>query len=282
MAMSSHSGRQWVAVAFGALLLLGAPPGHGEELRLAISGYDPVAYFTDSKPVLGRSEFEYIWHDARWRFASLAHHDAFASDPDRYAPQYDGYCSMGVVGVAVAPSHKDTVDPEAWAIVDGKLYLTHTRASLEMWRENAAENIKQGHQNWPTVKTQTAPVIVGAPCRDHPPTVVVTVEGGGRRVIVGGQLAVDKDGNVVGKGDMARQIQQVAKNLEVCLRTGGANTSDILETRTYVADMAAFLKHADIRARYLGPERPASTTVESPKLMGSDFLVEIEAVAAVN
>jgi enamine deaminase RidA (YjgF/YER057c/UK114 family) len=280
--MSGRLGRQWLASAVGSLLLLAASPGRGEELRLAISGYDPVAYFTDSRPVPGRSEFEHEWHNARWRFASLAHRDAFASDPERYAPQYDGYCSMGVVGVAVAPSHKDTVDPEAWAIVDGKLYLTHTRAGLELWRENAAENIKQGHQNWPAVKTQTDPVIVGAPCRDRPPTVVVTVEGGGRRVIVGGQLALDKDGNVVGKDDMAKQIEQVAKNLEVCLKTGGANTSDILETRTYVADLAAFLKHADIRARYLGPERAASTTVESPKLVGSDFLVEIEAVAAVN
>lgn len=91
-------------------------------------------------------------------------------------------------------------------------------------------------------------MIVGAPCLDRPPTVVVTVEGGGRRIIVGGQLALDKDGNVVGKGDMAKQIEQVAKNLEVCLKTGGANTSDILVTRTYVADMAAFLKHADICA----------------------------------
>jgi enamine deaminase RidA (YjgF/YER057c/UK114 family) len=61
-----------------------------------------------------------------------------------------------------------------------------------------------------------------------------------------------------------------------------AKTTDILLTRTYVADKAAFLKYADIRTRYLGPEQPASTTVESSKLVGSDFLVEIEAVAAVN
>ena len=189
---------------------------------------------------------------------------------------------MGVRGVAVAAPHKDTVDPEAWAIVDGKLYLTHTRGSMEVWREKAVDNIKKANQNWPIVKTQTEPVIVGAPCRNHPPTVIVTVEGGGRRVIVGGQLALDKDGHVVGKGDLPAQIEQVAKNVDACLKTAEAKTTDILLTRTYVADKAAFLKYADIRTRYLGPEQPASTTVESPKLVGSDFLVEIEAVAALN
>jgi enamine deaminase RidA (YjgF/YER057c/UK114 family) len=286
MVMADHSGRWWFPVACCALLLLAAGPSRGEEARLAISGYDPVAYFTDGKPVPGQSEFEYTWHNARWRFASLAHRDAFAGNPDRYAPQYDGYCSMGVTGVAVAAPHKDTVDPEAWAIVDGKLYLTHTRGSMERWSANAAGNIKQADQNWSKVKNQAEPAIVGPPCRDHPPSVVVTVEGGPRRVIVGAQLALDKDGNVVGKGDMRAQIEQVGKNIDACLKAAGATTSDIILTRTYVADIAAFSKNAETSARYLGSELPTSATVEppklSPKLVGSDFLVEIEAVAAVN
>src|SRR6266436_1823661 len=96
-------------------LLLAAPTARGSETRLAISGYDPVAYFTDGKPVPGLTEFEYVWHDARWRFASAGHRDLFVGDPNHYAPQYDGYCAMGVSGVSFAPAHKDTVDPEAWA-----------------------------------------------------------------------------------------------------------------------------------------------------------------------
>jgi enamine deaminase RidA (YjgF/YER057c/UK114 family) len=281
--MAGHSGR-WCFPVVVAAVLLAAGPGRGEEARLAISGYDPVAYFTDGKPIPGQSEFEYPWHNARWRFASLAHRDAFAGNPDRYAPQYDGYCSMGVMGSPFAAPHKDTVDPEAWAIVDGKLY--HTPRSMERLRENTAGNIKQADQNWSNVKKQAEPAIVGPPCRDQPPSVVVTVEGGARRVIVGAQSALDRDGKIVGKGDMRAQIEQVGKNVEACLKAAGATASDILLTRTYVADLAAFSKNAESRPRYLGSELPASTTVEppklSPKLAGSDFLVEIEAVAAVN
>ena len=112
---------------FVALLGSGA---WGDEARLSISGYDPVAYFTDGKPVPGKTEFEYVWRDARWRFASAAHRDLFIKDPDHYAPQYDGYCAMGVADAVVFGPHKDTIDPEAWAIVDGKLYLTHTTRVL--------------------------------------------------------------------------------------------------------------------------------------------------------
>jgi Endoribonuclease L-PSP len=95
----------------------------GDEPRVSISGYDPVAYFTDGKPVQGKTEFEYLWHKLRWRFANGEHRDLFVNDPDRYTPQYDGYCAMGTSADDAA--HKDSVDPEAWAIVDGKLYLTH-------------------------------------------------------------------------------------------------------------------------------------------------------------
>ena len=97
----------------------------GDGARLSISGYDPVAYFTDGKPVQGKPDLEYLWHRLRWRFAKVSHRDMFVKDPDRYAPQYDGYCAMGASGDAAA--HKDTVDPEAWAIVDGKLYFTHNQ-----------------------------------------------------------------------------------------------------------------------------------------------------------
>jgi enamine deaminase RidA (YjgF/YER057c/UK114 family) len=267
----------WSAGLFCLLLaLLGSSTTRGADAtRLAIGGYDPVAYFTDQKPVPGKAEFEYVWHEARWRFASAAHRDLFAKDPERYAPQYDGYCALGV---AFKEPHKDTVDPTAWAIVDGKLYLTHTTRALDRWRRNAAANIDRAAQTWPTVRTQAEPVIVGSPCREHPPSVVISFQDGTRRLLVGGQVALDKDGNVVGKGDMRTQIEQAARNVEACLAAGGAKASDIVSTRAYVTDAAAFAKNADVLTRALGPKASAST-VQMSLAAGPDFLVEIEVVA---
>ncbi len=119
-----------LALTRGATLLgllfvaLFGSTARGDEPRLSISGYDPVAYFTDGRPVRGKAEFEHVWRKLRWRFASGEHRDLFVKHPQRYAPQYDGYCAMGAAIEAAA--HKDTVDPEAWAIVDGKLYLVHS------------------------------------------------------------------------------------------------------------------------------------------------------------
>jgi enamine deaminase RidA (YjgF/YER057c/UK114 family) len=252
----------------------------GGETRLAISGYDPVAYFADGKPVPGKTEFEHVWHDARWRFSSASHRDLFVGDPNRYAPQYDGYCASGMAGGAVFPPHKDTVDPEAWAIVDGKLYLTHTRYSMGRWQPNLAENIKRADANWSAVAHQPEPSFIGPPCAAQPPSVITSVQGGGRRANIGGQLAVDKEGHVVGKGDMRAQIEQAVKNVQVCLEVTGAKASDIVLTRAYVTDADAFKKNADVFAHYLGP---ASTVTPLPSLSaGPDFLVEIEAVAAIN
>src|SRR5947208_10322078 len=118
MGACRYSRGSWAAFVWLLLVALAAPAQSGET-RVAISGYDPVAYFTDGKPVPGLTEFEHVWHDARWRFASAGHRDLFVGDPNRYAPQYDGYCAGGVAEAAVFGAHKDTVDPEAWAIVDG-------------------------------------------------------------------------------------------------------------------------------------------------------------------
>jgi enamine deaminase RidA (YjgF/YER057c/UK114 family) len=255
------------------------PAARGDEPKLSISGYDPVAYFTDGKPVQGKTEFEYLWHKLRWRFADDAHRELFVKDPGRYAPQYDGYCAMGV---AWADPHKDTVDPEAWAIVDGKLYLTHTPRSLDAWRENAGENIKTANGNWSMVQNLPDATIVGPPCPDQPPTVVISLGNGKREVLIFRQLARDTGGNVVGKGDMRAQIEHVGKNIQACLTAAGASTSSIVKTGAYVTDMDAFVKNADIRARYLGPELPTSTMVKVDHLAGPDFLVEMEAIATVN
>lgn len=266
-----------IAVAGLLLAAAGAPVARSQEPRLSISGYDPVAYFTERKPVQGKAEIEYLWHRLRWRFASVQHRDLFTKAPEHYAPQYDGYCAMGVSGDASA--HKDTVDPTAWAIVDGKLYFTHNQYWLQVWRQNAAANIRQGDRDWQTVQKLPAPQIVGPPCAASPPTTKVALHGGGHWVVVAGQVARDRAGKVVGKDDMRAQIEEVGKNVGACLAAGGASVEDIVFTVSYVTQPAEFGKYADLRLRYFGPPTPESAVVPMPQLSDPDLLVQVEAFA---
>lgn len=110
---------------------------------------------------------------------------------------------------------------------------------------------------------------------------VVTVSGG-THVFISGQLARDSDGNLVGRGDMRAQIEQVGKNLQECLAAAGARLDDLVKTTTYVTDIEEFFKHAEIRMRYFGPALPTSTTVEVRRLSHPDFLVEVDAVAVID
>jgi enamine deaminase RidA (YjgF/YER057c/UK114 family)/YHS domain-containing protein len=254
-----------------------APDARSEEPKLSISGYDPVAYFTDGKPVQGKAEIEYLWHKLRWRFASSEHREIFTKDPDHYAPQYDGYCAMGVSNDDAA--HKDTVDPEAWAIVDGKLYLVHNQYWLEVWREHSEEYIKRANASWQALADRAEPGIVGAPCPASPPTTKVELRDGGHWVVVGGQVARDQAGNVVGKGDLQQQIEQVGKNVGACLEAGGAAVKDIVFTVSYVKQPTEFEKYADLRSRYFGPPSPDSTVVPMLPLTNADLLVQVEAFA---
>jgi enamine deaminase RidA (YjgF/YER057c/UK114 family) len=251
----------------------------GDEPKLSISGYDPVAYFTDGKPVRGKAEFEYVWRKLRWRFASGEHRDLFIKDSRRYAPQYDGYCAMGVSNEAAA--HKDTVDPEAWTIVDGKLYLVHNKYWLEQWREKAKEYIKKADKDWQAVADLPDPVILGSPCAASPSSTSVTLRDGGRWLLIGAQVPRDEAGNVVGKGDMRAQIEQVGKNVGQCLKAGGATVNDIMFTVNFVTAPADFEKHADLLPRYFGPPSPESRTVLTPQLSSPDFLLQVEAIAAI-
>ena len=266
-----------VAVFLGATVLV--PSARSEEPKVSISGYDPVAYFTDGKPVQGKTEFEYSWHKLSWRFASDEHRQSFAKDPDHYAPQYDGYCAMGVSDGEAA--HKDTVDPEAWAIVDGKLYLTHVPQAMDAWRQNPAEFIKQADANWAAVKDLAEPAVLGPPCPASPPSTLVATRSGGHLVVVGPEAARDESGKIVGKGDIGAQIEQVGKNVEACLKTAGASLSDIVETRTFVADPDQLAKYPDLRKQYFGSASPTRTIVQKGGLSNPDNLVEVMAFAAV-
>jgi enamine deaminase RidA (YjgF/YER057c/UK114 family) len=266
------------AVLVGLLCAIAFSPGaRSEEPKLSISGYDPVAYFTDGKPVKGKAEIEYLWHQLRWRFASEAHRDLFIKDPDRYAPQYDGYCAMGASVEGAA--HKDTVDPNAWAIVDGKLYLVHNQYWLQVWQKKAEEHIKQANRDWQIVKNLAGPEIIGSPCAALPPTTKFALRDGGHMVAVGGQVAHDSAGNIVGKGDLKRQIEQVGANVDACLAAAGATVKDIAFTVSYVKDSTDFDRYADLLQRYFGPPSPQSTTASMPQATDPALLVQVEAFA---
>jgi YHS domain-containing protein len=115
----------------------------------AIDGYDAVAYFTDSQPVEGSSDFTYDWMGATWRFANAEHRDMFAADPEKYAPAYGGYCAYGV-----AKGKKPSIDPEAWAIVDGRLYLNLSKKVQALWQKDIPGYIAKADQVWPTIKDE--------------------------------------------------------------------------------------------------------------------------------
>jgi YHS domain-containing protein len=110
----------------------------------AVTGYDVVAYFRESRAVKGKDEFRYDWKGAKWYFASAANRDEFARSPEKYAPQYGGYCAW-----AVSNNYTADIDPAAWKIVGGKLYLNYNRDVQKMWEKEQDARIRQGDANWP-------------------------------------------------------------------------------------------------------------------------------------
>lgn len=110
----------------------------------ALKGYDPVAYFTQKQPVKGMAQFSYQWMNAKWLFASAEDRDKFAASPEQYAPQYGGYCAY-----AVSQGHTAPVDPEAWTILDGKLYLNYSKGVQKKWDQDRAGYIQKADRNWP-------------------------------------------------------------------------------------------------------------------------------------
>ena len=111
---------------------------------IALKGYDVVAYFQHSRPVKGSSQFIFQWMDATWQFSSAQNRDLFAADPQRYAPQYGGYCAY-----AVSHGRTASVNPEAWRIIDGKLYLNHDKLVHKLWERDAPGHIQKADKNWP-------------------------------------------------------------------------------------------------------------------------------------
>lgn len=115
---------------------------------LAVDGYDPVAYFTAGKPMEGSKEFSFEWRGATWRFASAANRDLFAAAPEKYAPQYGGYCAW-----AVSQGYTADADPQAWKIVDGRLYLNYDKKVQATWEKDTALLIRKADENWPKLRS---------------------------------------------------------------------------------------------------------------------------------
>lgn len=123
-----------IAAAASTLFLAGNAVA--DSVRVVLKGYDPVAYFTEGKPVQGDPRFAYDWDEGRYYFATAKHRDMFAGDPERYAPRFGGHCTASLTRGA-----KNAGDPHFWAIVDGKLYLVGSGKGAEV-AAKAVERLK--------------------------------------------------------------------------------------------------------------------------------------------
>jgi YHS domain-containing protein len=103
----------------------------------AILGYDPVAYFTDGKPVKGRDDVVADWMGAKWKFATPSHRDLFKAHPEQYAPQYGGYCAYGA-----SQNKLVSIEPDKFKIIDGKLYLNYNASVQATWLKDPSAYIK--------------------------------------------------------------------------------------------------------------------------------------------
>jgi YHS domain-containing protein len=113
----------------------------------AIKGYDPVAFFTESRPVMGRDSLTFSWNGATWYFADRRHLESFQSMPERYAPQYGGYCAYGT-----AQGHKAPTQVDTWSIYDGKLYFNYNQKVKEEWSKDRPAMIRKADENWTKIK----------------------------------------------------------------------------------------------------------------------------------
>lgn len=152
--------RQSVSAAMFAVAAVTAGPALADDSvntgyfgGVAIMGYDTVAYFTEGKAVKGSEEFSYEWLGTPWHFASKKHREMFMSEPTKYAPQYGGYCAGEV---ALNESVTVNVDPEAFRIIDGKLYLIYDEGNAADFAQHADDLVPKGDENWPVVQARLA------------------------------------------------------------------------------------------------------------------------------
>jgi YHS domain-containing protein len=151
MPISTWARRALVGVVMSLALAVTAGAGEFyEKDGAAIRGYDPVAYFEGGKPVKGLPEHRVEHRGSVFLFSSTANRGAFVANPRKYAPQYDGFCAFGVAG-----GYKASVDPVAFTVVDGRLYLNYSKSVQRQWSADIPGMIAKGNRNWPKVSRQT-------------------------------------------------------------------------------------------------------------------------------
>lgn len=147
--MLNNHFRAFIVAIFVVHAAWAGAPISGADHGPAIGGYDPVAYFADGKPARGSAEFTADWNGATWRFVSQEHRDLFQQMPEKYAPQYGGYCAYAAAHDSVA-----TGDGARWKIVDDKLYLNNNWVAHKLWLNDVPGNLGNSEKNWPDVKTR--------------------------------------------------------------------------------------------------------------------------------
>ena len=140
-----------LALSAPALLVLARPalarePDIYNDQGAAIDGSDAVAYFAENGPVAGSADHTVDWKGATWRFANAANADAFAANPEKFAPQFGGYCAFAASRGYLAPT-----TPEAWTIYEGQLFLNANLRARELWLRDVPGNIAKGRANWPGI-----------------------------------------------------------------------------------------------------------------------------------
>ncbi|MEM1422277.1 MAG: YHS domain-containing (seleno)protein [Pseudomonadota bacterium] len=131
------------AVAGGPQVARAETPTWADLWGYALRGYDPVAYFTRGEAVEGDPEHRLEWRGVMWSFASAEHKAMFEADPERFAPQFGGYCAWSMM-----QGRRSSVDPHAWDVIDGKLYMNFSPGMQAAWREEMARNIAEAEKQW--------------------------------------------------------------------------------------------------------------------------------------
>lgn len=124
------------------------PPVYAEE-GIAIDGADPVAFFSlaeDDGPVIGSPEFALDWEGATWHFANAENRELFEADPEAYAPAFGGYCAF-----AASRGYVASTVPEAWSVIEGRLFLNFSVRIRRRWLREVPDAIEQGDANWPAI-----------------------------------------------------------------------------------------------------------------------------------
>jgi hypothetical protein len=153
----------WIlCIALACLAVCSARPARSAEAApvpaidathgVALEGYDAVAYFLDHRPIRGIDTYSHTWSGVVWKFASAEHRDLFAADPERYAPQYGGYCAFAVANRTTAHG-----SPKQWAVVNDRLFLNNNPLAKKLWDRDRPGHIRAGDQNWPQIPKRALP-----------------------------------------------------------------------------------------------------------------------------